>query len=289
VSSAPAKCRVGGQVAEDDLIRFVRKTPLPYRAYDAGSIYPHDALMAFGIPQVTGYHGNALQSYDDLIGGESQQENLRRSLNLWNLLAVRYFIYPDTIRLPGFHEVLGPVRTGMGQQVYLYEADSIAPFARVVPAAVNGDTNQIVPTLIDPRLDYSRIVLFDRSQAVTPSPLVNQQMPPPSPSHAAVTHWAPGRMTIDLQPAPPEDSYLVVAENWYPDWHGTVDGAPAQILRGDQSLITVLVKAGSRRVELTFASRDYARGRLVTWISLLLLAAWGGGAVAWRRRRQQGG
>jgi uncharacterized membrane protein YfhO len=96
-------------------------------------------------------------------------------------------------------------------------------------------------------------------------------------------------MTIDLQPAPPEDSYLVVAENWYPDWHGTVDGAPAQILRGDQSLITVLVKAGSRRVELTFASRDYARGRLVTWISLLLLAAWGGGAVAWRRRRQQGG
>jgi hypothetical protein len=289
VMTAPPRCRIGGQVADDDLIRFLGKTPLPYRVYDVRSVYPHDALMAHGIPQVTGYHGNALQNYDDLIGGESQQDNLRRSLKLWKLLAVRYLIFPDTIHVPGFHQVLGPVNTGMAQQVYLYETDSLAPYARVVPAAVKGDTEQIVPTLIDPRLDYSLIVLFDRDEPVTPAPLVDQRLPPPSPTHAVVSHWAPGRITLDLQPAPPTDSYLLVAENWYPDWHGTVDGASAPVLRGDRSLITVPVKAGARQVELIFAPRDYARGRLVTWISLLLLASWGGGAVAWRRRRQRGG
>jgi len=285
VAAASTKCRIGGQVAEDDLIRLVRKTPLPYRVYDPRAVYERDALMAYGIPQVTGYHGNALQSYNELIGGESQQENLRRSLNLWNLLDVRYFIYPDTIHLPGFHQVLGPVRTGAGQQAYLYEADSAAPYARVVPAAVQGDTGEIVPTLLDPRIDYSRIVLFDRYEAVNPQPLVGDHLPPPSPSRSVVAHWAPGRMTIELQPPPPTDSYVLVAENWYPDWHATVDGAPTQVLRGNRSLITVPVKAGSQRVELEFAPHDYAVGRSVTWISLVLLAAWGGGALAWRRRR----
>jgi uncharacterized membrane protein YfhO len=91
-------------------------------------------------------------------------------------------------------------------------------------------------------------------------------------------------MTIALDPPPPADGYLLVAENWYPAWHATVDGAPTSVLRGDETFLTVPVKAGARRVELTFASPYYAQGRVVTWISLLLLAGLAGGAVIARRR-----
>src|SRR2546422_8001450 len=86
--------------------------------------------MAHSIPEVGGYHGNELQAYDDLLGVESERQDLRRASRLWKLLAVRYVITPDTVRIPGIHEVLGPVRTGMGRQVYLYEADSAPPYAR---------------------------------------------------------------------------------------------------------------------------------------------------------------
>lgn len=270
------------QMASDELIRRVSQTPLPYRVYDYPRVYSKDALMVHNIPQVTGYHGVQQQTYLDLIGGEDEQQNLTHSLNLWKLLAVRFFINSDTTRIPGFHKVLGPIRTGLGRQAYLYEADSAPPYARVVPAGVKADTTQIVPTLMDSRLDYSRVVLFSPDQPVNPIPIT--EMPPLSPSHATVTQWAPGHMTITLAPPPTDPSYLLVSENWYKDWRAKVNGDTATVLRGDQSLITVPIQAGARTVELTFEPRDYQTGKHITWASLILLLALAGTPVALRRR-----
>jgi hypothetical protein len=178
------------------------------------------------------------------------------------------------------------VTTATDRAAYLYEADTVPPYARVVPGAVKVDTGEIIPTLIDPRLDYGRLVLFDRYEPVNPPPVV--EMPAPSPSRAIVTQWAPGRIAIRLDPATPADSYLLIAENWYPDWHATVDGQSAPVLHGDHAFLTVPVPAGSKRAELTFSSRHYARGRLITWVSLLLLAVWAGAGLASRRARRGG-
>jgi len=91
-------------------------------------------------------------------------------------------------------------------------------------------------------------------------------------------------MSIVLDPTPPVASYLLVAENWYPDWHATVDGAPARVLRGDWTLITIPVPAGAKSVELTFSSRAFRLGKGITWISLLLALGAIGGPALWRRR-----
>ncbi len=261
----------------DPIIQHLQTIPLPYRVLDAG-VYPGDLLIRHRVPVVLGYSGVELGDFDDLLGGRNQWTNLR-SRHLWDLLAVRFAVFPDTVRLPGFHLVTGPVATAVGQTGFLYAADSVPPYARVVPAAVKGDTGEVIPTLIDPRLDYDLLVLFDRFEPVNPLPLL-EQMPPPSPSRATFTHWSPGRMSISLDPPPPAPSYLLVSENWYPDWHASVDGASAPVLRGDQTFITVPVPAGARQVELTFASRRYARGRLIMWASLVLLALWAG--AGWR-------
>jgi uncharacterized membrane protein YfhO len=72
------------------------------------------------------------------------------------------------------------------------------------------------------------------------------------------------------------------------DWRATVDGASAPVLRGDHSLITVPVLAGARRVELTYRSAAYARGKAVALGSLaVVLASFGLPLV--RRRRNDGG
>jgi uncharacterized membrane protein YfhO len=73
-------------------------------------------------------------------------------------------------------------------------------------------------------------------------------------------------MTITLDPAPPAPGYVLVAENWYLDWHATVDGKDAPVLRGDQTFLTVPVPAGAHRMELVYRSARYRTGR---WISLL--------------------
>jgi hypothetical protein len=109
-------------------------------------------------------------------------------------------------------------------------------------------------------------------------------LPPASPARAAVTRWEPGRMSITLDPVPPAASYVLVAENWYPDWHAMVDGAAAPLLRGDWTLITVPVPAGASHIELTFSSRAFNWGKIVTLVCLVLTFGAVAGPAALRRR-----
>ena len=277
----------------DSITSRIREVFPPERAGDRGrvldlGVYPGNGvtLMAFDIPQVLGHHGNELRYYDELLGGKNEWRNLS-FVHLWDLLAVRYALTPSGPRsadsIPGFKRVLDSVPTSAGTRATLFERTEVPPYARVVPGAVKTDSSVIVSTLVDPRMDYSRLVLFAMDQPVTPVRI--REMPPPSPSRATLTFWQPGRMTIALAPPPPQESYVVVAENWYPDWHAAVDGAPAQLLRGDHALLTVRVPAGAKQVELTFRSKDYETGRAISLVSLALLVTIAAGPLAFRRKQ----
>lgn len=255
--------------APDALIERVRRTPEPFRVLDTG-VYPGTVLMRHRISQVLGYHGNELRAYDELLGGKGQWRHLG-SPRLWHLLGVRYVITGDSVTLPGFHAALGPVTTAAGRTAYLLEADSAPPYAWVATAAATVDSASLVPTLLDPRLDDRRLALFDPAQPIRPPALA--EMPPPSPVVATVAEWHPGQMAVTLAPAPAAPSYLVVSENWYPDWHATVDGTPARTLRGNASLITVPLPAGARRVEVAFRSSAYNRGKVITLLTVTGLVA----------------
>jgi len=273
----------------DRVIDRVATTPLPYRVLNlpGPGAYPGSALMAFDIPEVFGYHGNELRYYDDLWGGKNEWRNLG-VLPLWDLWAVRYAILPAGTQtldsIPGFRRVLDSVTIFDGSPVNLFERTAPAPYARVVAGAIKTDSATIIPTLLDPRMDFSRIVLFTNDQPVAPEPL--KAMPAPSPSRAAVTAWQPGRMTVTLDPVPPQPSYLLIAENWYPDWEATADGRPAQLLRGDYTLITVALPAGAKVVELAFRSKLYEAGRTLSVGSLgVLLIALLAAVILPRRAR----
>jgi hypothetical protein len=275
----------------DPVIDRITATPLPYRVFNppGPGAYPGSSLMAFDIPDVFGYHGNELRYYDELWGGKSEWRNLG-VLPLWDLWAVRYAILPAGAQtldsIPGFRRVLDSVTIFDGGRVNLFERLEPAPYARVVPGAIKTDSATVIPTLIDTRMDFSRIVLFTTDQPVTPEPL--KKMPAPSPSRATLTAWQPGRMTVTLDSAPPQPSYLLIAENWFPDWQATVDGQPAPVLRGDYSLITVALPAGAKVVELAFRSKPYELGRTLTIASLAALLVALLAAVVLPRRARHG-
>ncbi len=276
----------------DPVIDRVATTPLPYRVFNPpgqGAAYPGSILMAFDTPEAFGYHGNELRYYDDLWGGKNEWRNLG-VLPLWDLWAVRYAVLPagpQTLdSIPGFRRVLDSVTIFDGSRVNLFERTVPAPYARVVAGAIKTDSATIIPTLLDPRMDFSRIVLFTTDQPVTPEPL--KAMPAPSPSRATVTAWQPGRLTVTLDPVPLQPSYLLIAENWYPDWQATADGRPAQVLRGDYTLITVALPAGARVVELTFHSKLYETGRTLSVASLGALFVALLAAVVLPRRARHG-
>ena len=260
----------------DTLTARVKATPLPYRLLDLG-VYPTfgSALMAFDIPEVLGYHGNELHAYDQLLGGKNEWRYLG-SPRLWDLLAVRYVVAPEGRAIGGtdfaarFKPVLSGVATSAGVPATLYERTDPVPYARVVPAAAKLPEERLIPTVLDPRLDPDRVVLLPQDAPVQVPRL--DSMPAPSTSRVSVAAWEPGAMTLRIDPAPDRDSWVLVSENWYPDWHASVDGKAVPALRGDQTFLTVPVPRGARQVDLRFASASYRTGKGITLLSLAAVA-----------------
>jgi hypothetical protein len=267
---------------DDEITSRLRAQPKPYRVLDVGS-YPQSFLMAYDIPLMLGYHGQEIRFYDDLLGGKGQWK-YAASPALLDLLAIRFLLLPQAQAVPGYHQVLGPVPTTPGTTGILFERDSVPAYARVVGGAAKLTDEQIAPTVIDPRFPYDRLALYSDTASVTPEPVRAGQIPERPPLTATVAEWQPGAMRISLQGAAPKPTYLLVGENWYPDWHATVDGKPAAVLRADNTLLSVVLPPGAREVRFRFASSSYPRGKLVTAAALLmsltlLVAPW------WTRRR----
>ncbi len=252
---------------DDAITAAVRATALPYRVLDAG-VYQGSWLMAHDIPALLGYHGNELHAFDQLMGGKNEWSNLGAPV-LFDLFAIRYLIVGSPVELPGWHLLIGPTPTAGGRQGLLYQRDSVPDWVWVVPAAAKIPEDQIIPTLLDDRFPASQVVLFPDTVGLDAAPLGGTEQLRAADS-ATVTDWRPGQMTVHLTGASEVPSYLVVSENWYPDWQAKVDGVSVPTRRGQYSLITVPLPAGAREVVLSFRSAAYQRGRTVSLISLIL-------------------
>ncbi len=273
--------------ASDPIMQHLEQIKPPYRVYApsaqyAGlSPYPKSWLMAADIPVLFGYHGNEIRYFDDLLGGKNIWQN-QLSPAMWDLFAVRYFVVKEPQQIPGFRQVLGPVETHHGPG-YLFEAENPPQYAKVIAGAIKVPDDAIVESVTDQRFPIDRVLIYSDTAGVTPRDLGNQ-VPEPSARRAEVTEWRPGRMRVTISGDAAHDEYLLVSENWYPDWKATLDGTPIPVLRANNTLLSVVLPAGAREVVFEYDSRSYRRGRAVSMMSLVGVAAIFAGAAVRRRR-----
>lgn len=281
--------------ADDVLTTAMKKTPLPFRTYspsapelgssqvNALTVYYASALMARGVPTLLGYHGMESRFFDALLGGKNIWQ-YQFSPNLWDLYAVKYVIETqEPVGTLGYHKALGPEQlgdlTGLaapgGQDLaaVVMERDSTPRWVRVVPGAVKVPEEQIPPTVAANGFPANTYALYPDSTSVKAvAPTVGMQTPAPTPVIASLAAWAPGAMTIKLDGSDTRTTYLLVAENWYPDWHATIDGKPAPAHRADGALLSVELPPGAKEVTLTFDVATYHQGKWISLVALLLTA-----------------
>ena len=260
--------------AEDPLIVRMKQAPLPWRVMNLPGregTYQGGALMTWDVPQVFGYHGNEMGTYDNLWGGKNVWANAGNP-NLWDLYAVRYLLVPEAMQIPGFHQAAGPATTAAGIQAVLMERDTVPAYARVVAAAAKVPDAQLIPTLIDPRFPVNDLVLYPDSAGVQVATL-GSTLPARPGITATVPQWEPGKFSVQLEGAAATPTYLVVGENWHPDWRATVDGKPATIYRGNQAMLSVVLPPSAKQVQFAFTSPSYRTGKLVTLVATLAALA----------------
>ncbi len=256
---------------------------LPVNTYQARENY----LMVHHVRSVLGYHANEPHRYDELLGGKNEWRNLG-NLNLLRLLAVKYIVIGQQVQA-SFLSAVGtePLTTIDRQPAYVYRLNDPLPLAFLAAEALQLPDSQAMPVLLDPRLDPRRLLIVPPDEHVGVSSLA--VMPAPATTGVSVLEVRPGAYRFDLDAPAAQPAYLFVSENYDPAWRATVDGTPARVLRAQYALMGVALPAGARSVELTFASRAYARGKVITLIVLLLALGTLGGGFARRRRGSIGG
>lgn len=275
--------------AGDEITRRLQATPLPYRVWNPGGrygqleVYPPSWLMAYRIPVLLGYHGNELRTFDDLLGGKNDWAN-QLNAGLWDLFGVRFLLLNRPEEIPGFTRILGPARTVLGREGYLYEANEPPSYVRVMAGALKLPEGELATVAADQRFPVTEVALFPDTASLVVPPL-GDSVPPAPTTRATLAEWEPGRMRITLEGRDERPTWLVVAENWYPDWTAEVDGSPVTVHRAQNTLLSVEVPPGAREVRFTYVSRHHGPFKGISLaasvVAILLVVV-----PEWRDRRR---
>jgi hypothetical protein len=120
-----------------------------------------------------------------------------------------------------------------------------------------------VATLLGAGFDY-------RTTAALSEPLAGNVEIQPDPQ-GTVT-WAergPHQFTLRVQTDRP--ALLLLLDNFYPQWHATVDGQPVQVVRANYTFRAVPVPAGQHDVVFHYAADNLRMPALISALTLLLL------------------
>jgi hypothetical protein len=169
--------------------------------------------------------------------------------------------------------------------VFAYRLPGDMKPAWVAAAMVKASEDVALGTVLNPGFDPSRVAIVDSSAtSIQTQPLT--ALPEPAAARASVTAAGDRSYDIQIAPAAPAGSALVVSENYFPGWSATADGKPIPVARMNFNLIGAALPAGARTVHFEFRDAAYEKGKVLTLIALTVaLAAWIVGCAAGVRRR----
>jgi hypothetical protein len=293
-------------LAPDEAVRFCQQDtsrfrvfPLYYQDQATGmSKSDNGLLMLYDIQSVGGQHPNPLQNYMDFAGLQKtvmyhMPPNLRY-LNFLNLLNVKYVIsvplpedvskYPaesqQTIRMLKQYVALpGLSLVHQSQQVAIYRNDSLLPRAFLAQDfEIVSDKNALIARMKQPDFDPRRLVLLSADPGVPHSPGIAGDTARGS---AVVQSYGADRIVIEAKLNRP--GFLVLSENYHPDWRATDNGTPVRILRAYETLRAVRLGAGSHTVEFRYESKYFRIGSILSLFALLALVGLGAAALVRRK------
>ncbi len=251
--------------APTPLADFFQQQEGQYRVMNFSSVLQQDLLPFHQVEMVTGYHGNQLRWFDQLLGGigARNQGNPR----LLNLVGARYLTIPANQQFPPGVLGGGPVfPVATFGPVQIIQNDNAFPRVYLVDRyRLFADRKEIYPEVLQGSEDLREIVYLEQEPEIN---IVPDTLGVETDS-AWIINYAVDSVLVGLSCS--LDQLLVLTDNYYDAWHVYVDGAPAELLRAYGSFRAVAVGAGTEKVLFKYDSERYRLGRLVTWLTSLYL------------------
>jgi len=231
------------------VISYLESAPKPFRTMTLDDrILPPDTNTFYGIESVNGYDPIHSERYDKFIAAmERGEPNITppygyeriivpKNINskLFNLLGVRYILSFNELNDKRFKKVLTEGQT------HVYENMSVLPRAYLASNIIYRKTEEeIINTLYSKDFDCK----FD---AVVEKPVDILSTELQSGESATITHYEPGKMTINVKTTQPR--LLVIGNMYNPNWKATVDGKSVPIIRTNYLFMSIIVQNYMSRV-----------------------------------------
>ena len=111
--------------------------------------------------------------------------------------------------------------------------------------------------------DPWRIVLLERDPRV-PHLEINDTF---IPGAAKIIDYQPNRVICQVES--PNPGFLVLADNWHPDWQAFVDGERTEVYVANHAFRAVHVDGGGHEVVFKYMSKGFNLGRVISIIAFL--------------------
>ncbi|MFH1688444.1 MAG: hypothetical protein ABIE70_13110 [bacterium] len=265
--------------AVNPMVQFLQSQPGRYRVMNFG-VLPDDMLPYFKIDVVTGYHGNQLKWYDQLLGGPGAKNQYNP--HFLNLAGARFILAGAQQQFPIGFFGNKPVReVASFGQAKVWENDNALPRAFLADRyQVIEEPEQIYQRILNGAADFRQLVYLEKEPTLT---IAHDSAAADS---AWIVSYAPDSVVVGLTSS--HNQLMVLGDNYYESWHAFVDDQPATILRAYGTFRAVEVPAGTQSVVFRYKSSRYATGRMITWVTILGLIVIAG-LQGYRRRRHRNG
>lgn len=269
--------------AADDVTRFINEDQTIFRVFPT-PWYEHASdlyLLYNNIQSAGGYVPNPLKRYQEFIGaGQSVMftpTNLMQYPNLLDILNIKYIIAPTlpediTQYDPQVQAIVTQIKSFLsryqpvfaGRRYTVYENQRAIPRAHLVHDYEVYDEAETMSILKSQNHDPRTTVLLEQDPGLSvPVPLVDSTS-----DSVELVHYSPNEITCLVKTEFP--GFLIVADNWHPDWQAFVDGHEERTHIANHTVRAVYVPAGHHEVTMKYRSKGFIFGRIISIITLFL-------------------
>ncbi len=250
------------EFAPNALTNYINSLPGKFRVANF-RVVPQNLLPYHGIEVITGYHGNQLRWYDDLLGGPSLK-NLQNP-NLLNLVGAKYLLAPSNSQIPP--DYFGPDSLKVDRDfgnIALYRNDNALPRAFLVNSyEVVPDRQDIYPLVLSGKENLKEKVFLEKE------PLLEIIQSDSSQMTVSIDLYSADSILISV--TNDSNALLVLTDNYYRFWDAWVDGNKTEVLRADGSFRVVPVPAGSKQILFKYNRDGNGPAAMTTLLTLLLV------------------
>ncbi|UCC79542.1 MAG: YfhO family protein [Candidatus Zixiibacteriota bacterium] len=249
-------------IRTNPVVNFLSKDKTKYRVHDFTQNNRLN-LAYHGIELVTGYHGNQLKWYDQLLGGPSQR-NITNP-RLLNLVGTKYIILPPNQRIPDNYFGLNPVLKALDfSDGQLIRNDNAFPRVYLVDSVrVLSGSEQADNLVLNGNENLRNIVYLEEK------PDLKIGGTDPDSDSAWIISYTPDSVLIGTNVR--NNGILVLTDNYYDSWNVYIDGSPAKLLRAYGSFRAAAVPGGAKKVLFRYESERYKTGKAITMATMLYL------------------